>query len=56
MREEIARKRAVRLLNLKKPQHPPDIYFIRRNVNLLEKYLDDHEMEDVVNNAPPKSK
>ena len=39
-----------------KPQHPPDIYFIRRNPQLLEKYLDEQEMEALIKDAPPKFK
>ena len=43
-------------LNLGKPQHPPDIYFIRRNPQLLEKYLNPKEMEALINEASPKFK
>ena len=51
-----ARKRALTLLNHRKPEHPPDIYFIRRKPELLEKYLDKTEMETLVNDAPEKYK
>ena len=56
LRESVARGRALKLLNGKKPQHPPDIYFIRRQPDLLDKYLDQEEMQDLVNVAPNKSK
>ena len=36
----VARGRAQKLLNYRKPEHPPDIYFIRRKPELLDKYLD----------------
>lgn len=51
MKESVARERAKQLLNQKKPQHPPDIYFIRRNHKLLDKYLDPEEMKDLVKNV-----
>jgi len=40
MRESVAREKVLRLLNQKQPQHPPDIYFIRRNPDLFDKYLE----------------
>lgn len=52
----VARGRALKLLNKKKPEHPPDIYFIRRKPELLDKYLDQEEMHDLVREAPPKFK
>ena len=44
------------MLNQRKPEHPPDIYFIRRNPDLLDKYLDEKEMELLVKDAPAKFK
>ena len=44
------------MLNYKKPEHPPDIYFIRRKPELLDKYLDESEMNDLVKEAPQKFK
>jgi hypothetical protein len=52
----VARGRALRLLNRKRPEHPPDIYFIRRKPEMLNKYLDIEEMQDLVKEAPPKFK
>ena len=52
----IARKRALGLLNHRKPEHPPDIYFIRRKPELLDKYLDQTEMDSLVKEAPAKFK
>lgn len=52
----VARNRALKLLNTKRPEHPPDIYFIRRKPELLDKYLDNEEMQDLVKEAPPKFK
>lgn len=48
------RHRAVELLNHRKPEHPPDIYFIRRNPKLLDKYLDQREMDAIMKEAPEK--
>jgi hypothetical protein len=45
MMESTARGRALSLLNESRPEHPPDIYFIRRNEKLLDKYLDQEEMD-----------
>lgn len=56
MHESIARKRALNLLNHRKPEHPPDIYFIRRKPELLDKYLDQSEMDSLVKEAPAKFK
>ena len=56
MQESVARQRALKLLNHRKPEHPPDIYFIRRKPELLDKYLDQQEMEMLVREAPPKFK
>jgi hypothetical protein len=43
-------------LNHRKPEHPPDIYFIRRKPELLDKYLDTQEMDTLVKEAPNKFK
>jgi tRNA nucleotidyltransferase (CCA-adding enzyme) len=43
-----ARKRALQLLNTQKPEHPPDIYYIRRNDKLLAKYLDKDEFDILI--------
>ena len=51
-----ARKRAVQLLNHRKPEHPPDIYFIRRNPALLDRYLDNEEMDQLIKDAAPRLK
>jgi len=33
------------MLNNKKPEHPPDMYYIRRNPEMLERFLnDEHRM------------
>lgn len=42
------------MLNYKKPQHPPDIYFIRRNANFLERYIDKRAMESLKKEAAPR--
>ena len=46
----------MQLLNHRKPEHPPDIYFIRRNPKLLDKYLDPVEMDGLVREAAPRLK
>ena len=56
MHEWTARKRAISLLNESKPEHPPDIYFIRRNERLREKYMDKDEMANLIKNADPRLK
>ena len=50
----VARRRACNLLNYRKPEHPPDIYFIRRKPHMLDKYLDKQEMHSIINDAPNK--
>ena len=55
MSETTARKRALKLLNNSKPEHPPDIYFIRRNDQLLEKYLDKDEFKVLMKEVDPKN-
>jgi len=30
-------------LNHRKPQHPPDVYYIRRRPEVLQKFLEDNE-------------
>ena len=42
------------MLNYKKPEHPPDIYFIRRNQELLNKFMDDREMNKLIKEANPR--
>ena len=54
--QKLAANRAVQLLNHRKPEHPPDIYFIRRNPKLLDKYLNPVEMESLVKEAAPRLK
>ena len=39
-----SRKQALNKLNYRKPQHPPAIYFIRRNADFLTRYMDPQEM------------
>ena len=51
-----ARDRAIMMLNHRKPQHPPDIYFIRRNPLLLSKYKDPNNFEQLRNDAPTINK
>ena len=48
--------KAIQVLNYRKPEHPPDIYFIRRNYRFLERYLDPTEMQNLKNEAAPKLK
>lgn len=43
------------LLNHRKPEHPPDIYFIRRNQNMLERYLNQREMDGLIKDAQPRA-
>jgi len=54
MMESTARGRALSLLNESRPEHPPDIYFIRRNEKLLDKYLDQEEMDQLIKVVDPK--
>ena len=35
-----AKTKALSLLNKKKPQFPPDVYYIRRNPEVLNKFLE----------------
>ena len=57
MKGDDARKRARSILNYREPQHPPDIYYIRRTPDLLNRFLhDDEEMNKVVENVPENLK
>ena len=38
-----AKTQALNLLNKKKPQFPPDVYYIRRNPEMLTKFLEHQE-------------
>ena len=38
-----ARLKALHLLNTKKPQFPPDVYYIRRNPDVLKTFLNDKD-------------
>ena len=38
-----AKSKALSLLNKKKPQFPPDVYYIRRNPEVLSKFLDNQD-------------
>ena len=38
-----ARSKALHLLNNKKPQFPPDVYYIRRNPEVLKTFLNHKE-------------
>ena len=33
------KNKALSVLNTRKPQYPPDVYYIRRNPNVLQNYL-----------------
>ena len=46
------RDRAIRMLNYRKPQHPPDIYYIRRNPDLFQMYRDPREYQKLKDKAP----
>lgn len=51
-----ARKRALEILNKKNPDHPPEVYFIRRNDHMIDKYLDPEEMSSLIERAEPRIK
>ena len=38
-----AKSKALNFLNKKKPQFPPDVYYIRRNPEMLNKFLENSE-------------
>jgi len=46
------------MLNNKKPEHPPDMYYIRRNPEMLERFLnDEHRMlRDFIQDSDDKNK
>ena len=54
MKREKSIKEIIDTLNYHKPQHPPDIYFIRRNPKFLKKYLDPIEMDGIIKDAKNK--
>ena len=45
--------RAKRMLNEKKPQHPPTVFYIKRTPHLLEKYSKKEELEKVIDDSKP---
>ena len=51
----IAKYKALKNLNSHQPQHPPEIYFIRRNEQYMSKFMDDKEMNKLVKRANPKN-
>ena len=46
--------RAVNMLNEKKQQHPPAVFYVRRNRQMLEKYLDKDEQEKILAKMRPQ--
>lgn len=46
------------MLNSRKPEHPPDMYYIRRNPEMLERFLnDEHRMlRDFIQDSDEKNK
>ena len=54
MNKNIAKQRALEILNSKQPEYPPDIYFIRRNKKLHGRYVDKTEMDKLIEQVPPK--
>ena len=50
------KNRFLKLLNYKLPQHPPDVFYIRRRPDLVKKYLNPIEYKNLVNSALPKHK
>lgn len=51
-----ARDRAIKLLNHRKRQYPPDIYYIRRNPDMLAKYSDPYKLHKLQQEAPSTNK
>ena len=45
-------EKALSSLNHKLPQHPPDTYFIRKNLPMLDRYLDHDEYSELVSKVP----
>ena len=56
MPNHTARQRVFSALNDKKPQHLPDIYFVRRDKRLLDEYLkmSDHQMGKMLKGVSKK--
>ena len=48
-----AKSKVLSLLNRRKPQYPPDVYYIRRKPDVLKLYLNDYDgthMEELKSN------
>ncbi len=43
-----ARKRVIERLNQNKGQHPPEIYYIRRNIKKLDYYLEPNNFNELM--------
>lgn len=52
----MAREKALFRLNYRRPEHPPDVYYIRRDPNLVKRYLNQRDFEDLINRAQPSHK
>jgi len=52
-----ARKAVLEALNSHKPQFPPDVYFVRRNPRLLDRYMrNPTEFDELVKESSPAQK
>ena len=55
MTTEDLRRQAIERLNYRESQHPPDIYYIKRNKDVLQTYLADEERSRrIVERATPR--
>lgn len=52
----MARQKALFRLNYRRPEHPPDVYYIRRDPNLVRRYLDPRDFQELINRAQPSYK
>lgn len=43
-------------LNYKKPQFPPDVFYIKSRPDLIKKYLDPKEYQKLIDEAEPKKR
>ena len=51
-----AKQKALHLLNYKLPQYPPDVFYIRRNPDMVKKYLNPNEYNTLIERAQPPLK
>lgn len=43
-------------MNYRRPEYPPDIYYIRRDPNLVKRYLNQRDFDELIERTQPPYK